>query len=180
MDLLVGPDSDDGGRWQACWNGRRFRCAVGRGGLIAAATKREGDGATPLGRWPLRRLLYRPDRERPDAAWRLPSLAIAPGDGWCDDPGHPDYNRAVALPFPAGHERLWRDDSLYDLVVVLGHNDSPPEPGLGSAIFLHCARPDWRPTEGCVALAPEDLRSLLREVGPEDAVLVTDLLPPQG
>lgn len=170
MDLLVTPEREG---WAARWGARRWRCAVGRGGLIPADEKREGDGATPVGRWPLRRLLYRPDRESP-AGLHLPAAPIAPDDGWCDDPGHPAYNRPVALPFPAGHERLWRDDALYDLVVVLGHNDDPPRPGAGSAIFLHCARPDWGPTEGCVALAHEDLRRLLAEAGPGDAVLVSD------
>ncbi|MEX2631758.1 MAG: L,D-transpeptidase family protein [Tistlia sp.] len=170
MDLVV---TRDGAAWQARWGAQRWRCVVGRGGVVAAEAKREGDGATPLGRWPLRRLLFRPDRETP-AAWPLPAAAIAPQDGWCDDPGHPAYNRPVALPFPASHEQLWREDGLYDLLVVLGHNDDPPRPGLGSAIFLHCARPDWRPTEGCVALAHEDLRSLLRDAAPGDGVLVRD------
>lgn len=168
MDLLV---SRDGAGWQARWAGRRFRCAVGRSGLVAAEAKREGDGATPIGRWPLRRLLYRPDREA-TAAWQLPSAALAPEDGWCDDPRHPDYNRPVALPFAASHERLWREDGLYDLLVVLGHNDAPPRPGLGSAIFLHCARPDWEPTAGCVALTHADLRAVLHEARPGDGVLV--------
>lgn len=176
MDLSVTRDGDG---WTARWGARRWRCAVGRSGLIAAAGKREGDGATPIGRWPLRRLLFRPDRETP-AGLRLPAAAIGPGDGWCDEPGHPAYNRPVALPFPASHERLWRDDGLYDLVVVLGHNDDPPQPGAGSAIFLHCARPDWGPTEGCVALAHEDLRHLLREAGPGDAVLVSEEMPGAG
>lgn len=169
MDLVV---TRDGAAWQARWGERRYRCAVGRGGLVAAVDKREGDGATPIGRWPLRRLLYRPDREAPEG-WRLPAAAIAPDQGWCDAPGHPDYNRPVALPFAASHERLWRDDGLYDLVVVLGHNDDPPRPGLGSAIFLHCARPDWQPTEGCVALARDDLRAVLRTAAPGDGVLVS-------
>lgn len=168
MELIV---ERSGAYWQAQWGERLFRCAVGRSGLIAAADKREGDGATPIGRWPLRRLLFRPDRERPDR-WSLPYRPIADDDGWCDAPEHPDYNRPVRLPFPASHERLWRDDHLYDLVVVLGHNDDPPRPGLGSAIFLHCAKPDWRPTEGCVALAHADLRDLLREARPEDSVWV--------
>jgi len=136
-----------------------WRCALGQGGI--RADKREGDGATPAGLLPLRRLLYRADRLPPPQAAGLPVEPLAPADGWCDDPSHPDYNRQVRLPHPARHERLWRDDAVYDLIGVLGWNDDPVQRGRGSAIFLHCARPDFPPTEGCIALAPADLRAAL-------------------
>jgi L,D-peptidoglycan transpeptidase YkuD (ErfK/YbiS/YcfS/YnhG family) len=103
---------------------------------------------------------------------RLPAAPIAPQDGWCDDPADPAYNRLVPLPYPARHERLWREDEIYDLLIVLGHNDDPVVPGLGSAIFLHIARPDWGPTEGCVALARADLEALLARARPGDRVVV--------
>jgi L,D-peptidoglycan transpeptidase YkuD (ErfK/YbiS/YcfS/YnhG family) len=150
---------------------REVRCALGWGGVVDAASKREGDGATPLGIWPVRRLLYRPDRGgRPSTA--LPSRAIGPDDGWCDAPADPAYNRPVVLPYPASCERMWRDDPLYDLVCILAHNDDPPMPGLGSAIFLHVAKPDYAPTEGCVALARPDLEAVLAMAGPGAAIEV--------
>lgn len=137
-----------------------FRCALGKGGVRPAVEKREGDGGTPAALMPLRRLLFRADRlSAPRCA--VPVEPIAESDGWCDDPGHPRYNRRVSLPFDASHERLWRDDHLYDLVGVLGWNDDPVERGRGSAIFLHLARPDYAPTEGCIALAERDLRAVL-------------------
>ena len=151
-------------------DGRRWRCALGRGGV--RHDKREGDGATPVGRFPMRRLLYRRDRFATPPATALPCAAIARDDGWCDDPADPDYNWPVRLPYPASHEHLWREDGLYDVVVVLGHNDDPPVPGLGSAIFLHVARPDYGPTEGCVALALNDLLDLLRDCGPATVLTV--------
>jgi L,D-peptidoglycan transpeptidase YkuD (ErfK/YbiS/YcfS/YnhG family) len=161
---------DVGAGWMAL-DGTRVRCALGRSGVCAAADKREGDGHTPSGTWPLRRLLWRADRQaRP--VTRLPAQAIDPEDGWCDDPGHAEYNRPVCLPHPARAERLWRDDRLYDLVVVLGHNDDPVTPGAGSAIFLHLARPDYAPTEGCVALARPDLLRLLALAAPGDQLEV--------
>lgn len=135
-----------------------LRCALGRGGV--RADKREGDGATPVGDLPLRRVLYRADRVAAPSC-RVPLEPLSPDDGWCDDPSHPDYNLAVRLPHPARHERMWRDDALYDIVGVLGWNDAPVERGRGSAIFLHLARPDYAPTEGCVALAERDLRAVL-------------------
>lgn len=138
--------------------GLRFRVALGRGGV--RARKGEGDGATPAGLLPLRRVLYRADRvARPRAA--VLTVPLAPHDGWCDDPSHADYNRLVHLPHEGRHETLWRSDPLYDVVGVLGWNDAPVVRGMGSAIFLHVARPDYAPTEGCTALALPDLQALL-------------------
>ncbi len=170
MDLVVTREDN---RWTARWAGESHPCAIGRSGVIAAEQKREGDGASPAGAWPMRRLLYRPDRlERPETG--LPISAIAEDDGWCDAPQDRAYNQPVQRPYAASHERLWRDDEIYDLIVVLGHNDAPVRPGLGSAIFLHCARPDFTPTEGCVALAPETLLQLLATAGPDDRVVIEE------
>lgn len=151
------------------WPGGRVRCALGRSGI--AADKREGDGATPSGTFALRRLLYREDRlGRP--ATRLDRTPIRADSGWCDDPADPAYNKPVTLPYAARHERLWREDGLYDLIVPLGYNDDPVVPGRGSAIFLHVARPDYGPTEGCVAVACADLLALLRHCGPRTRLKV--------
>ena len=145
----------------------KLRCALGATGITAA--KREGDKATPAGRFALRRVLYRPDRlAAPQTA--LPVAPIRAGDGWCDAPGDPQYNKPVTLPYAAGHERLWREDHLYDIVVVLGYNDAPPVAGKGSAIFMHVARPGYAPTEGCVALALPDLKAVLARCGPGDCI----------
>lgn len=138
--------------------GQVWRAALGRGGV--RDNKQEGDGATPPGVLALRRVLYRADRGPPPAC-AVPVEPLAPDDGWCDDPAHPDYNRMVRRPHPARLEALWRDDAVYDLIGVLGWNDAPVVPGRGSAIFLHVARADFAPTEGCVALAAADLRALL-------------------
>ena len=132
-------------------------CALGFGGI--KVLKREGDGATPTGRFAVRYALYRPDALRPRTA--LPVYAIHPNDGWCDSPFDRNYNRPVKLPYPASAERLWRSDRLYDVVVVLGYNDAPRVRNRGSAIFMHIARDGFKPTEGCIALRPKDLRRLL-------------------
>jgi len=144
-------------------------CVIGKGGLLPAADKREGDGATPMGDWPIRAALLRPGRIQPpllSVPWRW----IRDEDGWCDDPADRAYNRPVQLPRATSHERLARDDQAYDAIVVLGHNDAPPEPGLGSAIFLHqwVIGADGHPkaTEGCVAVAPEAMRAVLPMLEP--------------
>ena len=136
----------------------RWRCAVGRGGI--RADKSEGDGATPRALLPLRRVLYRADRLPPPRC-AVPVEPLAPSDGWCDDPADAAYNRPVTLPHPARHEEMWRDDHVYDIVGVLGWNDAPVARGRGSAIFLHLARPDYPPTEGCIALSLPYLRAAL-------------------
>jgi L,D-peptidoglycan transpeptidase YkuD (ErfK/YbiS/YcfS/YnhG family) len=144
-------------------------CALGRSGVTRL--KHEGDGATPIGTYELLNVYYRADRiRRPGTG--LPVEAIAPDDGWCDAPGHPRYNRPVDLPFEASHEKMWREDRLYDIVVVLDCNMHPAVPGKGSAIFFHIAREDYRPTEGCIAVAPEHMRLILAEVRVGDCMRV--------
>ncbi len=166
MDLQV---SQIGGRWQAEFGGRAWPCAVGCGGV--RRDKAEGDGATPAGCWPIRRVLFRPDRlARPATAF--PCDALEPDDGWCDAPGDPRYNQPVKLPYAGRHERLWRDDGIYDCIVVLGYNDRPVLDGAGSAIFLHIARPDFAPTEGCVALEKVDLLAFLGAATAEARVCI--------
>ncbi len=142
----------------------------GRGGVTS--DKLEGDGATPAGILPMRRVLYRADRVRAPG-YALPMEPIAPNDGWCDDPAEA---RLQSADPPATRRRAtrnsWRQDGLYDVIAVLGWNDAPVQRGRGSAIFLHVARPDYAPTEGCVALALSDLRQVL-------AVGVTRALRPE-
>ena len=152
MEIIVRPDGT------IRWLERRTLCVLGRAGI--AVEKHEGDGATPAGRFALRRVLFRPDRTTPPATV-LPVNALNPSDGWCDDPADVNYNRPVTLPYAARHEKMWREDGLYDLVVVIGHNDDPPIAGAGSVVFIHVAAMDFTPTEGCVALKLGDLRDLL-------------------
>jgi len=138
-------------------------CALGRSGVVTR--KREGDGGTPAGEFELLHVYYRPDRGLPPAT-ALPVEPLTPRSGWCDDPKHRLYNRPVELPFPAGHEKMWREDRLYDVVVVLDCNLFPAVKGQGSAIFFHIAREAYSPTEGCVAVAPRHMRLLLRKIRP--------------
>lgn len=161
MDLIV---TAQGAGWQARYGDKVWRAAVGRCGI--APKRAEGDGISPLGCWPIRRVLYRADRLAAPVSV-FPTSAIAPEDGWCDAPAHPDYNRPVTLPFAASHEEMWRADGLYDVVVVLGHNDDPVVPGAGSAVFLHVAGADYGPTAGCAALTLSDLLEFLALAGPE-------------
>ncbi len=146
-----------------------FPCALGRNGI--STRKREGEGTTPAGRWPLRCVFYRPDRiRRPQT--KLSVFTLKPTDGWCDATGDRNYNRPVQLPYPASAETLWRKDHLYDLVIVLGYNDIPRRQGRGSAIFMHLAQQRLAPTEGCIALSQTHLRLILSRVTPSSYITI--------
>ncbi len=155
-------------------NGGIIRCAVGRGGI--GIKKGEGDGITPIGNWPMRRILYRADKITKPESY-LSITTINENDGWCDDPTDINYNQQIKLPYDnnhtnRGYEKLWRNDNLYDLIVILGHNDSPIIKGKGSAVFLHIAKDGYLPTEGCVALAIESLLELSKTLTINDSLLV--------
>lgn len=169
MDIDVwqhGPKAH-GGRLRI--GNRVIRCAIGKNGITSPG--REGDGATPAGTFPLRHVLYRSDRgQRPSTALR--TRPIGPRDGWCDESTDTAYNQPVRLPYPSSAEKLVRRDRLYDVIVVLGHNDAPVVPGLGSAIFMHVARPGLGPTLGCVALNPDDLDYVLRRVTADSTITI--------
>jgi L,D-peptidoglycan transpeptidase YkuD (ErfK/YbiS/YcfS/YnhG family) len=144
-------------------------CALGRSGKVFR--KKEGDGATPIGLFPLRFAFYRQDRiVRP--ATGLPLRRLAPHDGWCDAPGDLCYNRFVRHPFRASAEQLWRADHLYDVIVVIGHNDQPRRRAAGSAIFLHMARDGLKPTEGCIAVRAPDMRKVLLRIQPSTRIRI--------
>jgi L,D-peptidoglycan transpeptidase YkuD (ErfK/YbiS/YcfS/YnhG family) len=166
--LRRAPGNPREGRLLLAHGGRR--AALGRSGI--KALKREGDGATPLGRFPVRQVLYRAGR-LPRPRTPLPLRAIRADDGWCEDPADRNYNRLVKLSPRSGADRLTRDDHLYDLILVLGHNDRPRVRGRGSAIFVHLARPGYAPTAGCIALSRHDLLMLVAQLTRGSVIVVT-------
>jgi L,D-peptidoglycan transpeptidase YkuD (ErfK/YbiS/YcfS/YnhG family) len=170
--LTVQVDSADSALAWASLGERRWRCVIGAGGV--REDKTEGDGATPVGTFPLRRLYYRNDRLVLPKV-QLPARPITEHDGWCDDPRAPSYNRLVRIPNDWSHETMWREDGLYDLVVVVGYNDDPPEGEWGSAIFLHIARDDMSPTRGCIAFARNDLLELVPLLTPQTRLRIPSL-----
>jgi L,D-peptidoglycan transpeptidase YkuD (ErfK/YbiS/YcfS/YnhG family) len=134
---------------------------LGRSGI--RANKREGDGATPVGRFGLVRVWWRADRHyRP--ATLLPVRRITPDLAWCEDTADRRYNRPFRRAAGEPGDRLWRADHLYDLIIEIDHNSRPRVAGRGSAVFIHLARANRSPTAGCVALGGRDLARLLARV----------------
>jgi len=161
--VIVTADAAAPQRGTLRYGARLWPCVLGRSGIIAH--KQEGDGGTPVGRFPFRRVLYRADH-LPAPVTVLPVAVIADDDGWCDAPADSAYNEPVKLPYGASAETMHRDDALYDVVVIIGHNDDPVVPNAGSAIFMHVAPDNGAPTAGCVALARDDLLSVLAALRP--------------
>lgn len=153
------------------WGNRSCGVNIGRSGVRPEAEKTEGDGATPSGTYKLKNVFYRADNlDRPETA--LPIFEITKDMGWCDDLKDPAYNTLIKKPFEASHEDMFRDDHLYNIVVETSHNDAPPVPGRGSAIFLHLKRDESAPTAGCIAFEEQDLIDILRHAPAEAEVTI--------
>lgn len=151
--ILVSPQG------KLVWQNKEYKCALGKSGVTK--NKIEGDKTTPEGCFFLREIFFRPDRIK-NLETNLPAKTLNPDDGWCDDPKDKKYNKFVKLPYSANAENLWREDHLYDVFAVIGYNENPVIPGKGSAIFIHAARKNYSPTDGCVALALPDLLEILK------------------
>lgn len=152
-----------------------FRAALGRSGRTSR--KREGDGATPIAAMPILHGYFRYDRVAGPLGTSLPMAAIDPDLLWCDAPDDASYNRPVYHrsgrgPFKPSHEEMKRKDGLYDICLVMDWNISSRRRNLGSAIFFHCAKPGYPPTQGCVAIDIRDMRRLLPLIGPQTVVKV--------
>lgn len=141
------------------FRGRRYPCAIGKGGL--SDRKREGDGATPVGTHRIVGLMYRPDRMARPTDWAVP---ISPGDLWSDDSTREDYNQLVSHPYSGSHETMRRADPLYDLVLITDWNWPYAVPNRGSCIFLHQWRRPHYPTEGCIAFRRDHLRRIAQGI----------------
>ena len=144
-------------------------CALGRSGMTSR--KMESDGGTPIGCFGVLKVYFRPDRvARPNTT--LPVYEIASDMGWSDAQTDRNYNKLVKLPYPTSHETLTRDDHLYDYMVVLDYNISTRKRGGGSAIFFHLAHPDFRPTEGCVAVEKFVMEQFLKRANSETKFII--------
>ena len=139
----------------------KIKCAIGKNGITK--NKKEGDLKTPSGIFKLKKVFYRKDRIK-FIRTRLKIKNIKKSDGWCDDPASKYYNREIKFPFKGSAEKLWRKDSIYDLIVVLDYNFNPIIKNKGSAIFLHICKKNYAPTKGCVAINKKDMMGLLANI----------------
>ena len=149
----------------------KFQCSIGRSGF--SQNKREGDGFTPVGTFYSENIYYRADKIK-NFDTKINTIKIHELDGWCDDPSQKEYKQLIQFPYNFSAEKLYREDSLYNVVCVLSYNTNPVRPGIGSAIFMHIANDEYKPTEGCVALKQEDLIYLLSLIDNKTEIILGD------
>ena len=143
---------------QLILNDKVYKCSFGKNGFTI--DKVEGDNKTPIGKYKLNRIFYRADKVKiPET--KIPTIITQKNMGWCDDETCDDYNKLVELPCDFSHEKMYREDDVYDVVIELDYNINNPIKGKGSAIFFHIARPDYSGTEGCIAINLDDMLEIL-------------------
>jgi L,D-peptidoglycan transpeptidase YkuD (ErfK/YbiS/YcfS/YnhG family) len=139
----------------------KFRCSLGINGI--KNKKKEGDGITPKGIFKLKKIYYRKDKVK-NIVTKVKKIKITKDMGWCDDPKSKFYNKLIRLPSKFGHEKLYRKDDIYNLIIVLDYNMNPVSKNKGSAIFIHLAKKNYKPTQGCVGLKQNDLIKLIKMI----------------
>jgi len=147
----------------------KFRCALGKAGI--GKKKIEGDNITPKGTFNIVKIYYRNDRVKKISS-KFKLIKITKKLGWCDDPKNIFYNKQIKLPNKFSHEKLYRNDNLYDLILVLNYNMNPIIKNKGSAIFIHVAKNNYQPTHGCIGLKKKDLLTILKKIKKHEKVKI--------
>lgn len=125
--------------------------------------RKEGDLITPQGEYKIKYILYRKDRVK-KIKTKFKKVIIKKNMGWCDDPKSSKYNKLIKLPYYYGYEKLFRQDNIYDIILVLNYNMNPIIKNKGSAIFIHVAKKKFKKTEGCIAVKKNDLLKILKDL----------------
>ena len=151
------------------FNNYRLKCAIGKRGI--SNKKKEGDYCTPKGILKFKAVFYRKDRV-PKIKTQLKKVAITKNMGWCDEPKSKSYNKLVKFPFSYSAEKLYKRNSIYDIIVITNYNIRPTIKNKGSAIFLHIAKKNYTPTKGCIAVSKKDLKLLLKFIDKKTKLIV--------
>ena len=151
------------------YNKLKAKCAIGKKGI--GYKKKEGDLITPIGQFKIKYVLYRKDKVK--ISTKLKKKVIKKNMGWCDDPKSSQYNKLVRLPFAYKHEKLFRKENIYDIILILNYNMNPVKKNKGSAIFIHIAKNNFKKTEGCIAIKKTKLIKLIKEISPNTKVKIS-------
>jgi len=146
-----------------------FKCSIGKNGL--RLKKKEGDLCTPKGLYSLKKIFYREDRIK-NINTIIQKTRIKKQMGWCNDPLHKKYNSLINIKDKIKHEKMFRKDNKYDLLIVLDYNLKKPIPFKGSAIFIHLTK-DYKPTAGCIALSKSDMQILLKLANKKSKIILS-------
>ena len=151
------------------YNKLKVKCAIGKKGI--GYKRKEGDLLTPQGQFKIKYILYRRDRVK--ISTKLKKSIIKKNMGWCDDPKSKQYNKLVKLPFIFSHEKLYKKENIYDIILVLNYNMNPIKKNKGSAIFIHVAKNNFKKTRGCVAIKKPSLIKLIKKINPNTKVKIS-------
>ena len=151
------------------YNKLKVKCAIGKKGI--GYKRKEGDLITPLGEFNIKYILYRKDRVKVSS--KLKKKVIKKNMGWCDDPKSSHYNKLVKLPFDYKHEKLYKNENVYDIILVLNYNMNPIKKNKGSAIFIHVAKNNFKRTKGCIAIKKISLIKLIKKINPYTKVKIS-------
>jgi L,D-peptidoglycan transpeptidase YkuD (ErfK/YbiS/YcfS/YnhG family) len=143
------------------FNNVKFRCALGKSGI--GDKEIEGDNVTPRGTYRIVKIYYRKDRIKKITS-KFKLIKITKIMGWCNDIKSKKYNQLIKLPTKYSHEKLYRKDNVYDLILVLNYNMKPIIKNKGSAIFIHVTRENYQSTQGCIALKKNNLIKLISKI----------------
>ena len=147
----------------------KLKCAVGKRGI--SIKRKEGDGTSPKGKFALKSVLFRQDRE-PKIKTKLKKIRIEKNMGWCDDPNSKNYNKLIRFPFKYNAEKLHKKNNVYDIIIVIDYNLNPVIKNKGSAIFIHIAKKNYSPTRGCIAVSKKDMKILLENVNRNSKIII--------
>ena len=149
----------------------KAKCAIGKRGI--GDKRKEGDLITPKGNYKIKYILYRKDRIKKIQS-KLKKIIIRKNMGWCDDPHSKQYNKLVKLPYSYSHEKLYKKQNIYDVILVLNYNMNPIIKNKGSAIFIHVSMRNYKKTEGCIALKKSDLLKVIKELKNNNKVRIVN------
>jgi len=139
----------------------KLRCSLGKAGIKKKI--KEGDNITPRGVFKIIKVYYRADKID-KIETQIKKIKIKKKIGWCDDPRSVFYNKQIKLPNKFSHEKLYRNDNIYDLILVLNYDMNPIIKNKGSAIFIHVAKNNYQPTHGCIGLKKKHLLTILKKI----------------
>ena len=151
------------------YNKLKIKCSIGKKGI--GNKRKEGDLITPKGQFRIKYILYRKDRVKISS--KLKKKVIKKNMGWCDDPKSKQYNKLIKLPFVYRHEKLYKKENMYDIILVLNYNMNPIKKNKGSAIFIHIAKNNFKKTEGCIAIKKNQILRIVKEVEPNTQVIIS-------
>ena len=148
----------------------KIKCAIGKRGITSK--KVEGDYKTPRGTFTFGSIFYRKDRIN-KIKTSLKKIILKKNMGWCDDTNSKLYNKGIKFPYNYNAEKLWLRENIYDVIIIINYNIKPTIKNMGSAIFLHIAKKNYKSTKGCIAIRKKDMNLLVTKIKKNTKLIIS-------